>query len=283
MAVGPGEREVSRMQDALAMVQAHEPPEKAQLILIDDDPEPRALDPRWPHQTVLRTELRQRRRPDPFSAMTAATIAGLRACRDRGVDMAVKLDTDAAIIAPFSESLRQAVAAEHVGMVGSYDRASTGAVRDWAMWERPLARADRRWSITRRADGGRVLWHKSRAQQRQVRHLRTAAAGRAPVGAHCLGGAYAVSPAFLSRAELEWQPWVGTDLSEDVVVGTLCAASGLEMRSLVAPGEPFALAWQGLPASPQAIRARAHSIVHSVKADTLEEERRLRAALAGPA
>lgn len=269
------------MQDTLDMVQAHERPEDAQLVLIDDDPHPRRLDPRWPHQTVLRTELRRRRNPDPFSAMTAATIAGLRACRDYGVDVALKLDTDAAVIGPFSEDLRRALADERVGVVGSYDRSSSGGLRDWTMWERPLARADRRWSVTYRADQGRVLWHKRRRDRRQAHRLRTEAARRAPIGAHCLGGAYAVSRWFLTRAELDWEPWVGTDLSEDVVVGTLCAASGLEMRSLVAPGEPFALAWRGLPASPQEIRAGDHSIVHSVKADTLEEERRLRAALAG--
>jgi hypothetical protein len=213
--------------------------------------------------------------------MTAATISGLEACREAGVDLAVKLDTDAAVIAPFSECLRRALADDQVGVIGSYDRSATGATRDWSMWERPLARAHRRWSVTYRADGRRVLWHKRRRDRRDVRRLRAAAARWTPIGAHCLGGAYGVSRSFLTRAELDWRPWVGTHLSEDVVVGTLCAASGLQMRGLVAPGEPFALAWRGLPASPEEIRAHEHSIVHSVKADTLEEERLLRAALAG--
>jgi hypothetical protein len=283
MAVGPGDREVARMHDTLSMVAAHEAPEHAHLVLIDDDPMPRELDPRWPHQTVVRTPLRQRRNPDAYSAMTAGTLAGLTACRDQGVDLALKLDTDAAVIAPFSERLREVFADEQVGVVGSYDRTSSGDARDWTMWERPLARALRQWQITYGPGGRRVLWHKRRSDRRRARRLCAEAARHAPVGAHCLGGAYAVSGSFLNRAELDWAPWVGTDLSEDVVVGTLCAAVGLHMRSLVAPGEPFALAWQGLPASPREIRAAGHSIVHSVKADTLEEERRLRAELAGSA
>jgi len=281
MPVGPGDREIARMQDTLAMVAAHEQPEDIHLIIIDDDPHPRPLDPGWPHQIILRTELRQKRRPDAFSAMTAATLTGLAACRDRGVELAIKMDTDAAVIAPFSQKLRRAFADARVGLVGSYQRVITGATRDFTLWEQPLARADRAWGITYRDNGRRVLWHKSRAERRELRRLRAAAADHAPAGANCLGGAYAVSSAFLRRAELAWRPWVGTQLSEDVVVGLLCAASGLELRGLVETGEPFALAWRGLPAPPEEIRARRHSIVHSVKAETLDEERQLRAALAG--
>ena len=123
-------------------------------------------------------------------------------------------------------------------------------------------------------------WIKTRAEVETVVEQRRLADARVPVGAHCLGGAYAVSRSFLDRADLRWRPWVGTGLSEDVVVGVLCAAAGLEMRSMTAPGEPFAVAWRGLPGTPQSILDSGHSIVHSVKADTLEQERALRAQLA---
>ncbi len=211
--------------------------------------------------------------------MIAATIAGLDVCRKRQLDLAVKLDTDAAVIAPFSAHLREAFANRTLGVVGSYDRTCTGGSRDWGAWTATLGRTGRRWQITRRPDGRPARWYKSRRDRIAMRTLQTAAARHAPVGAHCLGGAYAVSGQFLNRAELQWRPWVGTGLSEDVVVGILCAAAGLRMRSLVGPGEPFALAWQGLPDTPEAIAAGGHSIVHSVKASTLEEERRLRAEL----
>jgi hypothetical protein len=51
------------------------------------------------------------------------------------------------------------------------------------------------------------------------------------------------------------------------------------MRSLVARDQPFALSWRGLPASPAELARSGHSLVHSVKAATLDDERQLRAAL----
>ncbi|MGH2907768.1 MAG: hypothetical protein ACRDK8_00545, partial [Solirubrobacteraceae bacterium] len=89
-------------------------------------------------------------------------------------------------------------------------------------------------------------------------------------------GAYAVSGAFLHRAALQWRPWVGTGLGEDVVVGMLCSAAGLGMESLTGSGQPFALAWRGLPVPPSDLARARHAIVHSVKADTDALERSLR-------
>ncbi len=277
--VGPGDRDVARMTDVLRMLERHENPERVHVVVIDDSPSPRDLDPGWPVQTVLRTTLRRRRTPDPYSAMTAATITGLRFCRSLPVDLAVKLDTDAAVAAPFTEAIRRAFADRRLGVVGSYDVMIGGARRDWSVWEPALSRAARRFSATRQPGGRRMLWFRTRTEVETVAELRRRADARVPIGAHCLGGAYAVSRSFLDRADLRWRPWVGTGLSEDVVIGVLCAAAGLEMRSMTAPGEPFAVAWQGLPGTPQTILESGHSIVHSVKADTLEQERALRAEL----
>lgn len=280
MAVGPGEREVARMHDTLGMLATHENPDDAHLVLIDDAPAARGLDPGWPRQRVIRTPLRRRRRRvDARSAMLAATMAGLVECRDQGVELALKLDTDAAIIAPFAAQLDAAMDDRELGVVGSYDRTTSGATRDWSAWDGELARCGRAWHMRRCPRGRRVPWYKSRADRRTVGRLRAEGARLAPGNAHCLGGAYAVSRRYLERAELSWRPWVGIGLSEDLVVGILCGAAGLRMRSLVGPGEPFALAWQGLPGTPAEIAAGGHSIVHSVKAPTLQDERRLRAQL----
>ena len=81
-----------------------------------------------------------------------------------------------------------------------------------------------------------------------------------------------MSPRLAARRDLmEWRPWVGTGLGEDVVMGLLCRAAGLEMRSLTGPGEPFGLAYLGLPKEPRALIAAGHSVVHSVKADASTE------------
>ncbi len=283
MPIGPGDRELCRMRDTLAMLAHHEPVDDLHLVLVDDDPVPRDLDPGWPHHTILRTELRRRRRPDNRSAMTAATLTGLELCKALPVDGVVKLDTDVAIAAPFVGKIRRAFSDSRLGVVGSYDVTCTGTTRDWSVWHGALSRADRRLSVTRRPDGARVLWAKRGSDVATVRRQRALACARLPAGAHCLGGAYAVSRAFLDRVDLAWRPWVGTGLAEDVVVGMLCGAAGLEMKSLTRAQEPFALAWRGLPGTPQEIVAAGHSIVHSVKAETVERERELRAALASAA
>jgi hypothetical protein len=94
------------------------------------------------------------------------------------------------------------------------------------------------------------------------------------LGANCLGGAYAISSRLAKRRDLlDWRPWVGTGLSEDVVLGVLCGAAGLRMRSLTAPGEPFGIAQTGLPKPPGELITSGHSIVHSVKADPATESR----------
>ena len=106
------------------------------------------------------------------------------------------------------------------------------------------------------------------------------ASGCYQLGAHCLGGAYAVSPALAGRRDLlRWEPWFRSGLGEDVVMGVLCAAAGLRMRSLTAVGEPFGLAHIGLPGSPEWLLARGHSIVHAVKDPDPIAEARLRARL----
>ena len=280
MSVGPDERDVARMHDTLGMLAEHEDPDRAHLVVIDDGSAARDLNPGWPHQRVLRTSIRRhRRRIDPCSAQVAATLEGLVDCRDHGVELALKLDTDAAVIGPFAENLAAVMQDPALGAVGSYDRTSDGNVRDWSAWDEKLARSGRAWQRTQCGGGRQVLWYKSRADRRAVTRLRTAAARHAPAGAHCLGGAYAVSRRFLDRAELSWRTWVGVGLGEDVVVGILCGAASLRMRSLVGPGEPFALAWRGLPGTPAEIAAAGHSIVHSVKAPTLQDERQLRAQL----
>lgn len=279
--VGPGDREIARLHHVLAELAAHEDPHDVFLAIADDDPTPREIQVDWPSVEVFRTEAREQGGVlDPYGAMVATTLGGLRICRERGVEMVVKLDTDAAVIAPFSETIRRAFErTPRLGAVGSYDVTSTGGRRDWSVWTSRLRRAHLPLRLVRAPRGRLSLRYKWRRDRDAVRRLVAAARRHAPEGAHCLGGAYAVSRTFMDRAELHSERWLGTGLSEDVVVGTLCSAAGLEMRSLVGRGQPFALAWRGLPTSPAELARGDHSLVHSVKADTLEDERGVRSAL----
>lgn len=276
--VGPGDRELARLESLVAELRRHERPSDAALVVIDDAPAARAITPAWPEAEVIRTSLRERGSPDPLSAHVAGTLEALAHVRAAGHEFALKLDTDAAVIRPFSAPLREAFCAPGLGVVGSYDRTATGATRDWSMWRSRIQKADRAVAV-RRAGWRASIVHHGRRDREHVRAQRRAAADHAPIGAHCLGGAYAVSGAFLRSAALQWRPWVGTGLGEDVVVGLLCAAAGLRMQSLTAPGQPFALAWRGLPAAPPDLARSGHAIVHSVKAQTDAAERSLRAEL----
>jgi hypothetical protein len=89
-------------------------------------------------------------------------------------------------------------------------------------------------------------------------------------GEHCLGGAYAITAA--AARTLSDQGWLddplathGTRLPDDVTLGLLVRAAGLELGSLVGPGEAFAIKFRGLLAEPEELIARGHAIVHSVK------------------
>ncbi|MBV9421771.1 MAG: hypothetical protein JOZ98_02590 [Solirubrobacterales bacterium] len=275
--VGATEREPERLADTLDSLRAHAPSGDVRLTLIDDSPRPRRLESLWPGVSVIRTALWDRRAPDPFSAMTAGTIEALK--RAEG-DFALKLDTDAVVIAPFADSINSILAEEpSIGIIGAYDVAADGGRRDWSMWPALIRRTGRPVRAVR--GGGplpRVMFPSQAERGAARRAVRAAEANPTYVlGAHCLGGAYAVSRSLFARRELlDWRPWVGTRLGEDVVLGILCAAAGLRMRGAAGAAEPFAVAWKGLPAEPSRLVARGHSIVHSVKDGTHGTECELR-------
>jgi hypothetical protein len=271
--VGPDPREVSRLDLLLGELGRHENPREISLIVVDDASEPRELAASWSGRIIVRTPRPKGKPPDAPGAPVAGTLEGLRAGRE--LDFVLKLDTDAAVIQPCSDQIADAFRDSSLGMVGSYDTTWDGGVRNFSMWKRTLDRAS--LPITVGRDNGRLqIWRHGRRERAAVRRLRKAAYRFAPPGAHCLGGAYAVSRSFLESAELDFRPWSGARLGEDVVVGLLCSAAGLRMASLTGPGQPFALSWKGLPGSPAAIAESGASLVHSVKCDEPHRELALR-------
>jgi hypothetical protein len=270
--VGPADADLRRLGCLLESLRRYERPSEIQLILIDDAPSPRLgaeFGSDWGGTEIIRTPIWKDRRPDPFSAMVVGTICGICSASP-GAEFLLKLDTDALIIGEFSEQLRNAFAADaSLGILGSYDRTCTGTIRDWTVWVRALRRATRRWSMRspRRIAVARQLIGDALANTDYE------------LGAHCLGGAYAISPSLARRRDLlHWKPWIGAGISEDVVLGVLCGAAGLRMRSMTAFGEPFGLAHIGLPGPPEWLVARGHSIVHAVKNPNAEIEANIRRA-----
>jgi hypothetical protein len=276
--VGPGEREVARMAAALESLRAFEPSREIHVVLVDDNPAPRDLRQRageWASVNVIRTPLRESGDPDPYDAMVAGTIEGMRMAARYRPEFLLKLDTDALVIGPVGARLRGVFADERVGMVGSYTHTCDGVRRDWRGWEKPLRRAAYPIAL----GPGRRINLRSPARARAVRRLLAPARDNQYTwGAHCLGGAYAVGPRLLERGDLlEWQPWVGTSVSEDVVVGLLTFASGLNIHSYVEPREVFALGWRELPLPPEQIVAHDYGVVHPVGDQPYADERGLRA------
>jgi hypothetical protein len=276
--VGPGDHEVERLSDTLDSLRAHAGAGPFRLILTDDGPQPRRLERLWPGASILRTALWERHRPDPVSARTAGLIEALR--RAEG-DFALKLDTDAVVIAPFAEWIQSTLRGDpSIGIVGAYDVAAAGGQRDWSMWPAVIRRTT--WWIRAVRPPGRLpqITIPSREALTANRAVVRAASANPSysLGAHCLGGAYAVSRSLLARRDLlDWRPWIRTQLEEDVLLGLLSGAAGLRMLGAVGAGEPFAVSWKGLPAEPARLLARGHSIVHSVKDGAHGTESQLRA------
>ena len=272
--VGPDPAEEGRLRDLVEAVRAFEP--EVALVLVDDAVLPRAeLATRY-GATVVRTGV-DVRVADPYSAMAAGTLAGLRAAK--GHDLVVKLDTDALVAGPFVDALRRALERfPRAGVLGSYDVTCTGVSRDFSGWRRPIRRAARPALVRRRPPFVEIarpgLWRRRRA-------VLNAARGHGYVaGEHCLGGAYAVRGRLIdelaARGWLTAEPWLGTWLGEDVVVGLLARACGYTLHGLVGSGDPFGLARDGLAAPPDELLANGHTIVHSVKNDRRHTEDELR-------
>ena len=291
--VGPGGREVERLRDALDSLRAFERTDETHLILVDDSYVPRDLASEakhWASCEVIRTGLwargepglphriaRRPGHPHPYSAMVAGTIDGLRAAAECEPEFVLKLDTDALLIGPVAEKLRAIFADERVGVVGAYTHWCNGVQRDWSGWAKRLRKLRR--AISPIAIGpGRALRYRSPRDAEAVRRLlRRAEANGYVLGAHCLGGAYAVGPALLGRADLlDWQPWVGTGLGEDVVVGLLGGAADVKVCGSVSSHGVFGIGFRNLPLPPARLIAQGYGIVHSVQDQEYGEESQIR-------
>ena len=277
--VGPTDGDLVGLEDILWSVLAHAGPHEPHVVLVDDAPAPRGLQRFWPTAEIIRTPAWEDRRPDPLTAHVTGTILALGRARGR---FALKLDTDALVIAPFFDQIAVAFDADPtLGVVGAYDRSPDGGVRDWSMWPRQIRRTTWPFKLPPRTARARRRLHYRPQAERAYARAAIAAACRNPtyrLGAHCLGGAYAVSERLLQRAgSWDWRPWAQAGLGEDVVVGLLCAAAGLRMQGMVAAGEPFGVKWSGLAAAPAELVERGYSIVHSVKSGEHGSESELRA------
>jgi hypothetical protein len=188
----------------------------------------------------------------------------------------LKLDTDALVIGSFSETLGAFFDAHpDVGQVGTFEASCDGTRREdpnAERWVRARAKFAKVWR------GGRLGAHVEVAgsgwRRRLRQRIRTARTNGYQDGAHCQGGAYALSRATLDRLHAAGDlanpvQWLPAAMPEDVLMTILVQATQLKCAGLAGRGEPFGVTHRGLPYAPPQLVERGYSIIHSVK-DHLE-------------
>ncbi|TCU06819.1 hypothetical protein [Rhizobium sullae] len=173
----------------------------------------------------------------------------------------LRMDDDALFIGGGSERAASQYFDENsaIGCLGSFRYSCTGKRRDFAPAARRLA--------FEKSLAGTILDSALAKKLREI-HKIAAANGYEP-GEHCLGAACFYSKAaIMALAEqdlLEREELRATKLCDDQLFGMLLVAAGFHAADFAGPGQPLGLAWQGLPAAPEALVALDKKIVHSVK------------------
>jgi hypothetical protein len=204
--------------------------------------------------------------------------------RNLSVNFVMKLDTDALVIAPFSETIEETFSAQpDVGMLGllsnscNRSRSSFHAdhqlteIVDTAMHLRATLAGDEA-ALRQSLDA----WHPGR--NGTIPGFMRFCERVAPLhdtgflGEHCNGGAYALSSEMLERMAqrgllFDSPLWTMFPFSEDRMMGLYCALVGLRPADFSNDGEPFGTQSSGLAFPPQELIDRGYSIVHSVKND----------------
>jgi hypothetical protein len=275
MLVGPSDADPARLPDQLESLRVE--PAIRTLVLVNDSPLQRNLVAPLDTGDLRVVQLAHPVRGDGvavYDRIAAATLLGLRWIADNTrADVAMKIDTDALVIAPFAHKLTAATAADaSIGLLGSYDRDCEGNARDFGSWVVPCQRLGN--TVQRR---GLAFAGRGRRVRDIVRDARKQGYGW---GEHALGCAIAIPRPTLDamRRDLD-DPclFVGTGLCDDPVVGILVRRAGFRMANDTGEGGTFAVKWSGLADTPQRLLERGYSIVHSVKNDEALVEAEIRA------
>lgn len=300
--VGPGEREIRRLNDLLASIVYFEAEfvARSTLLLVNDR---NALLDRA--DILARTKFREvilLKNPYVgtdggelvYDRLTAGVCVALLDAVDRTEnDFLLKADTDAVACGPFAARISHFLRENpNAGMIGSLNHDPDGAKRNtedwWGRWIRgtcgPLPHQWLRLLFRSRHRGQLGL----ELKRWRMRHAfyRRALRSRWTCGASILGGAYAISAPALRRLRENRRlledvfVFNGTRMSEDVAMSMLIAALGFELKEYNRPGDVFAV-WYQKPTLPlREVIARGYGLVHSIKSESADEERLMRMELA---
>ncbi|WP_217921108.1 hypothetical protein [Miltoncostaea oceani] len=197
------------------------------------------------------------------------------ACAHWRFDLLLRMDTDALLIGAGIEdaALRRFAEEPGLGLLGAYRTGPDGSPRDFA----PAA-------ATLRAETGWRGWRHPRLRARLRGLLDRATANGYRHGEHALGGAYlqtgAAVRSLASRGLLDMPEMADSHLGEDQVFALLTVAAGFGIGDFSRPGDPMAVRWRGLPASPEDLLAGPALITHSVRFHGDRDEDEIRAVFA---
>jgi hypothetical protein len=286
--IGPKDVEVARTEELLDAIGALEPT-PADVVVIDDAPQPRDLQSRLKFPPQLTPTFLKFDRPK-VGFKEAKGVAGNSMMAFQWIArhapqarFGMKIDTDALVIGPFAQKL----AAEFdrdptIGALGAYTKTPEGLERDIARnarLMRELHRPPVGWnggprgflrSLKKRFGG-------SGGAATIRRHISDAVANGYVYGENCLGGAYAMSRESFadmkSRGYLDdYKLWTPVDVPEEVMMCMYVRATGRRLENFVDRGQVFGVRFVGLPFGLEEIVERGYSIIHSIKNDKRHSE-----------
>lgn len=280
--VGPGEEQTFQLREVLDSLLYYEP-DVAKVILIDDASS-QDFDSLIPEKLQLRTVILENpRRGRSYwreGGQCVALCAGLKhLAQNVDFDFLVRLDTDALVINPFADRIRDKYKAhENAGLLGTWDQYPFNAARRLPhsathhILEPVLEKASRRFAVWRHSDWPTRIQSVFSADDRLVRRLILTAQQRGyQLGYYHQGGAYSVrsdviravdAAGFLSESAYLYQLF-----SEDVLMTLFCFAAEHQPVNFNDPGDVFSVQSLGIGASPETLVEHNYAILHTYKND----------------
>lgn len=193
---------------------------------------------------------------------------------DWDFELLLRLDADALLIGPGLDDAALSVldADQGIGLLGSYRTASDGSARAFAPARTTLKR-DLSWR-------NRYRDPRLRAEVARLRRLARRHGfvdGEHVLGACCLLPRRAVE-GLRDVGALDATALVSSSMCDDHLLSLCVRAAGLRIADFGRPGDPVAVRWKGLPASPEELLARGVAATHSVRSYGDLDEEAIRAA-----
>jgi len=289
LAVGPGQQELDRTADLLESLWTYEAHTSWTIFVTKED---RQLTNHFYCPSTCKVVSLV----NPFQnsgfkgghrgGLCTATLTALRWIHENtSISFAVKLDTDALVIAPFAEKIHNAFASfPNAGILGSYDKTCNGDKRDFSYWAPYFKKLSSPISVFRATKSSKRLHlHIGLLGRPAIRrkHIQAALRNGYEFGEHCQGGAYAISKEMISNMAVKGyleDPllWLNTPITEDTMMGMYAKGTGMQLQGLVEQDQPFGIRLRGLADTPENLLSRGYSLIHSIKNDKRFSENEIR-------